>query len=539
MAALLLAPFASRNLVVHGEVYGIVAGVVEARGAIREGQFPLRVLPWQNGGTRYPLFQFYGNLPFTVAGLISLLPQVGPYAAWKWLMFLALLCGGCYTSRAARLITRRPVVSLVAGAVYLTAPYLLTDLYARGAMAEVVALCLLPAALFYTLRSFRSRRRAARNVIATAVAWAAVALTHNITYLYGVLFVAALVLSYAGAGRRFAGRSVRLAAAGGLHALLVLWYFVPQWAVVKDLNISASVAGSPLWSVVLTPPPVLLWPVCRTPEASTTPQLGLQVGWPILTSVAAALTLTLRPAGRVAGRGTAVRLLVLFLVALFMAWSPVDFWRYLPKPLHYVQFTYRLLGFAALFGSLLAAWVLAATLPRKIPKARAVAVVAIVALVLLPPAATYAPEFQHHPRGAVRWILDRPRMSGRTDYQLSADATARTSFSTDGRRVIPWRETAALVHYGRRTWCDLTLDRPAVVVLPVLYYPRLLRVHVNGRAAAYGNVAEFLALELPPGTQHIEVWLTGVGWANAAGVVGLALVAVGAALSLKPRRRRP
>ena len=538
IAAVLLTPFASRNLVVHGEVYGIVAGVVEARAAIHEGQFPLRVLPWQNGGTRYPLFQFYGNLPFTLAGLISLLPQAGPYSAWKWLTFLALLCGGCFTYRSSRLITRRPVVSLVAGAVYLTAPYLMTDLYARGAMAELVALCLLPAALFYTFRCFRSRRRAVRSVTTTAVAWSAIALTHNITYLYGVLFVGALVLSYAGAGRRSVPRAVRLTAAGGLHALLVLWYFVPQWYAVKDLNISAGIADSPAWSAMLTPPAVLLWPVCRTPAASTTPGLGLQVGWPILASAVVAVLVLLFPARRIAGRGIAARLLVLFVFALFMAWSPVDFWRYLPRPLHFVQFTYRLLGFVALFGSLLSAWVLAVTLPRKVPGRGAAALAGGLLLVLAPPAATYPPKFHHHPRGAVRWILARPLMSGRTDYQLSPEATARTSISTAEKHVIPAAETRPLIHYGRRTWCEVKLDRPTVVVLPVLYYPRLLRVHVNGRPAEYGNLGEFVALELPPGAQRIEVWFTGVGWANAVGVVGLALLTAGAAFSLMPRRRR-
>ena len=42
----------------------------EAKNALAEGQFPLRVAPKQNDGSRYPIFQYYGNLPYTVGGLL-------------------------------------------------------------------------------------------------------------------------------------------------------------------------------------------------------------------------------------------------------------------------------------------------------------------------------------------------------------------------------------------------------------------------------------------------------------------------------------
>src|SRR5258706_10090334 len=39
-----------------------VSGIIEARNALAEGQFPIRVAPNQNNRERYPVFQFHGNL---------------------------------------------------------------------------------------------------------------------------------------------------------------------------------------------------------------------------------------------------------------------------------------------------------------------------------------------------------------------------------------------------------------------------------------------------------------------------------------------
>src|SRR5260370_5716595 len=56
-----------------------VAGIVEAKNALGEGQFPIRVAPRQNDGTRYPLFQYYGHLPYLPGGLLHRLTHVSPY----------------------------------------------------------------------------------------------------------------------------------------------------------------------------------------------------------------------------------------------------------------------------------------------------------------------------------------------------------------------------------------------------------------------------------------------------------------------------
>ena len=68
----LLAPLAAPTLP-DSPAYDLanhVAGIVEARNALREGQFPPRVAPRQHGRERYPFFQLYGQLGYCAGGAL-------------------------------------------------------------------------------------------------------------------------------------------------------------------------------------------------------------------------------------------------------------------------------------------------------------------------------------------------------------------------------------------------------------------------------------------------------------------------------------
>src|SRR5207302_5428794 len=135
---------------------------------------------------RYPLFQYYGNFPYTLGGLLSLVLRVNGYTAWKLVNLILLTAGGFYTYLCARRLCRRRGPAVIAGAVFMTAPYMWTDLHARGAFTEAVSFNLLPVVLYYGLRTFASPRR--RYILLGGVAWALLALSHNVGFLYASLF---------------------------------------------------------------------------------------------------------------------------------------------------------------------------------------------------------------------------------------------------------------------------------------------------------------------------------------------------------------
>jgi hypothetical protein len=329
-------------------------GVLEARDALAEGQFPIRIAPSFHGSIRYGLFQFYGQLPYTLPAVLNL-AGVDAWSAVRLCLLLALSLGGLFLYFCARSLTGSPLPSLAAGACFVCGPYLLTAIHCRLAYTEVLAVCLLPAVLFGCLRALTSRATA--PVLLGGVAWGLLALSHNITFLYASAFFGLYIGSHL-LGRRHFGGVARVGLAYGLGLLLSAWYIVPQLFGVHDLRIGTNPLSPASWNF-LTPLRVLLSPTPRSAPVPEGTPLPLQVGWPVLMAVllAACSLLGCRPSPD-RDRPAVARLLLLFGLAFLLAWAPVDFWEYLPPVFRYVQFSYRLLGFALLWGSLLAAYAL-------------------------------------------------------------------------------------------------------------------------------------------------------------------------------------
>ncbi len=78
-------------------------------------------------------------------------------------------------------------------------------------------------------------------------------------------------------------------------------------------------------------------------------------------------------------------------------------------------------------------------------------------------------------------------------------------------------------------------DGPALVRAPVLYYPRMLRVTVDGHTVPYGNLGRFVAVAVGPGDHVIAARFVGLPWANALSLA--TWVAVLAALCSPAARR--
>src|SRR3712207_4005526 len=67
----LLAPSASNEVIPSAaDIPPHIGTIVQARMALEEGQFPIRVASWQHHGWRYPVWQFYSPLPYTITALL-------------------------------------------------------------------------------------------------------------------------------------------------------------------------------------------------------------------------------------------------------------------------------------------------------------------------------------------------------------------------------------------------------------------------------------------------------------------------------------
>jgi hypothetical protein len=634
-------------------LFTAIGTIVEADNALREGQFPMRVAPTQISGARYPFFQFYGNFPFTAAGIVRrALPSHDPYLAWKVTTVLALTCGGFFTWRLCRRLTRRGLPSILAGVVFMTAPYMFADFVGRGAFTELVAFNLLPAVMFYAHHAFASP--GIGNVCRSAVAWALLGMSHNITYLYAIAFIGLWFLSYATLTLQYARRLSRLIVAGVIQGALVAWYLAPQVMLMKSLRIGTQRVDPFVWNYLSTLRS-LLWPTAYTVPMTSdtvTPYLTTQVGVPILLGVVLALFTLLVPRLGWRRRAIVIRAIVLFAAAFLLAWAPVDFWQQLPKVFAFVQFPYRLLMFVVLFGSIATACAFSWLFRMRRRWG------AILALVLVGAAgASYLPSGGSFNGPAVAAQMVEPRISGIEDYQLTTDAAGATSFyypgvnyagpefwfnqegrirrlaeniiptpigqpqwlevegamaldeephgdklvvvlnnrrtewplkeptftiqvpvedTFDGTPVrlitsperiaggfsamhvtraefvggaskvtrpgqppvgVPSRVTKPLTMPGLYTHATANVSEPSIVTFPVLYYPGLLRVVLDGRVVTPGNVGRFVALPLEAGRHDVDVEFTGVRWANAVSLVGWVGVITVPFIRRRQRRR--
>lgn len=376
LALALLAPMSSDTTVPKSSDFAPhLGGIVQARMALEEGQFPPRVAPWQYQGWGYPEYQFYAPLPYTLAGLLhAWVSPSNPFVALKITLWLALTLGGFGIDRLARWLTGSGPAALLAGAMYMAAPYSLINVHVRGAFPEAVAQGILPMVLYSSLRCYARPGRLA--LLAAALAWFALATTHTITFVYGTFFIG-LWLLCSGRSRKNLARLLRLGVAYAFAWLLAMYFLAP--VVLFDGVRIRDHLDNPFSTNWYTTLPALLSPVAVAPWPRTE-RAGIvfdpAIGWPMLLGAGAALALLVTRPGllrRRAGLRFAPPLLGIFGLALFMAWSPVDFWSLLPKPLYVTQFTFRFLTHVMWSGALLGAYALAAVFGRRLD-ARGVAI---------------------------------------------------------------------------------------------------------------------------------------------------------------------
>ena len=184
-----MAPMASSTIIPSiNDTPSHVSYIVQARQAINEGQFPLRIAPLENNSWRYPGFQFYSQLPYFVGGwFYKLFTPNNPYYAYKLVIITALVMGGLYVYFLSLKLTRSRVASILSGVAYMSAPYFLNNIHARGAFTEAVAQGILPIVIYYVIECYLTRKK--RYLILSALSWFCLSVTHIITFIYGTIFI--------------------------------------------------------------------------------------------------------------------------------------------------------------------------------------------------------------------------------------------------------------------------------------------------------------------------------------------------------------
>lgn len=162
-----------------------VARVVVMGKAIRNGQFPVRWVSGLGYGYGYPLYNFYGPLPYYIggflyaAGLDGLIATKVVMASGMMLSALAMYALVTMLFGAAS--------GFVAGLLYAFAPYHAVQLYVRGAVGELWGYAFLPLLAIGLLFLNRPEKRKT-GVWIGGLALAGIILSHTISGYVTVVF---------------------------------------------------------------------------------------------------------------------------------------------------------------------------------------------------------------------------------------------------------------------------------------------------------------------------------------------------------------
>ncbi|MEK7592684.1 MAG: 6-pyruvoyl-tetrahydropterin synthase-related protein [Patescibacteria group bacterium] len=160
-----------------------VARVISMTRAIQDGQFPVRSVKDLGYGFGYPLYNFYGPLPYYVGSFFSLIGY-SPLDATKIMMALGMILPSL--TMGFVLYSFFGFTAAVLGTVlYIFAPYHAVELYVRGAVGELWTLIFLPL-VFY---GFLKEKKTVYTLLVGAVGLAGVIVSHTIIGFITLLFL--------------------------------------------------------------------------------------------------------------------------------------------------------------------------------------------------------------------------------------------------------------------------------------------------------------------------------------------------------------
>jgi hypothetical protein len=298
-------------------------------------------------GFFYPYFAFYGGTMYAALGLVSLaanpeFAMLVAYAAaiaanfggWTWIARQAGIDGWW---------------AMLPGALAVTAPYAVTNMYGRGDLPEVIATSTIPLVAASALACVREERLRYWSAAAFVVSVAVLTGTHALTLIWGTTFLllcaALLVASDWRGARARARRGLRLVWLGALGIGINAWILVPLILYHTRLR---ERGPDPLGYLNVTDHSQLFSIFRDSAGLNLAATADLNAQLPVLALLwALAFGLVFWPLLNRVHRRLGVGLLAILAAFVALILSPSLIER-LPETWRYIQFPYRLVTYADL-----------------------------------------------------------------------------------------------------------------------------------------------------------------------------------------------
>lgn len=522
IATALLSPIASNFLIPNNlDVHNHLAAIIQAKMALAEGQFPLRIAPLEQQGWRYPLYQFYSPSTYTFAGILfAVLPTTNPFIAYKLTIWCALVMGGLYIYRLTYWFVKSNQAAILTSLVYLTTPYWMIVIHHFFAFNEAVALGIIPAVLYYTARQY-CKPFQKKRLLQTGLGWYILATVHLITFIFTSIFAAFLLLLITFKNNHHQRwKNLTVVGIGYLFGcLLAMWHLAPillfakyfvvfnPFIVFYNPTLTSLLSFTNNFSGDKNSPITML---------ITNPVIGLPISIALGISIFA-LICNLR-SGQKRADYWFLPLLAAFAIAFMMTWSPTYFWAWLPRLIG--QYSFRLLGQIMWIGALLFAWSICWLFKNKLNNKHTLVGV----LLILIATSSWLP-IKDTSFINVSDIIKHPIFTFNVDSYL-IDETAHPKLIDIKNKLT---SSELLTATQVKKYCLLkneitvcTLNVPASIhtlELPIIYYPKLLKITLNGQPVAYKSIVyhDRLIAGITPQINKaniITIQFCGLEWAN-------------------------
>ncbi len=333
-----------------------VARIGQMFTALSQGQFPVRWVGDLGYGLGYPIFNFYAPLAYYVGAFLALFTS-SFLLATKLAFALSLIVGAITAFFLGKELWGKWGGFLTA-VFYTFAPYHAVDLYVRGALSELWALAFAPLIYWGIFKMAKAKKASLISVAIFIFGLTGVILSHNLSALINLPFIALVCLMILVFGKnRFV--FLKNLSLGTVFSLgLSCFYWLPALVEMGETKIFGQVGGGADFQDHF----VFLDQLWASPWGFGGSALGRLDGMSFmvgkihlllivlvlfifLTRIVLGKTKSLLVGGLVSGG---------FILSLFFTLSISTFvWQSI-SPMAFIQYPWRFLGPAILFGSVLA-----------------------------------------------------------------------------------------------------------------------------------------------------------------------------------------
>lgn len=336
-----------------------VMRIFEMRRCYQDLQIPCRWVPDMGYGNGYPLFNYYNPLPYYIGGLLSFV--FGYILSAKILFLLVALLGGITMYFFIKEVFDEQA-AFVAAFLYQFAPYKALDLYVRGALAESLAIAIIPLCFLFTYKLIKEK--SIKYTVGLSLSLAALLMSHNIMAIIfiPVLLGISVFWIISEKSKNISQLMFSFLLGFGLSAFYILpAYFEKNLVQIEnltrlDLDFRAHFATinqlffDRFWGYGASSP-------------GSDDTISFQIGWPHWWIVIASLIFTLIYIKKKNSK-LAVLIILLFIFSILMThirsafiWEKIEI-------LKYSQFPWRFLAVSVFAGSLLGGYLVSMTQTR-------------------------------------------------------------------------------------------------------------------------------------------------------------------------------